>query len=145
MDAFEGLVSEILWREGYWVQTSLKVDLAKEERVAIGRPSSPRWEIDVVGYSGRRNELLVVECKSYLDSMGVSFSAFDGGDEKLAGRFKLFNDRVLWDVVRKRLCRQLFECGLITEQPNVRLALVCGKIIRPRDRELLKERFEEEG
>jgi hypothetical protein len=42
MDAFEGVVSEILWREGYWVQSSLKVDLTKEEKVAIGRPTAPR-------------------------------------------------------------------------------------------------------
>ena len=39
MDAFETVVSEILWRDGYWVQNSLKVDLTKEEKLAIGRPS----------------------------------------------------------------------------------------------------------
>ncbi len=42
MDAFEHLVSEILWAQGYWVRTSVKVALTKEEKVAIGRPSSPR-------------------------------------------------------------------------------------------------------
>ena len=95
MDAFETVVSEILWRDGYWVQNSLKVDLTKEEELAIGRPSTPRWELDIVAYSGRRNELLVVECKSYLDSFGVQFRAFDGTDEILAKRFKLFNDETL--------------------------------------------------
>ena len=30
MDAFEQVVSEILWMEGYWVRTSVKVDLTKE-------------------------------------------------------------------------------------------------------------------
>lgn len=70
MDAFEQLVSEILWMEGYWVRASLKVELTKEEKKAIGRPSSPRWELDIVAYSGRDNLLRVVECKSYLDSRG---------------------------------------------------------------------------
>ena len=33
MDAFEQVVSEILWMDGYWVRTSVKVDLTKEEKV----------------------------------------------------------------------------------------------------------------
>jgi len=41
-------------------------------RREIGRPSSPRWELDIVAYSGRDNLLLVVECKSRLDSQGVN-------------------------------------------------------------------------
>jgi hypothetical protein len=92
MDAFEQLVSEILWMEGYWVRTSVKVDLTKEEKHMIGRPSSPRWELDIVAYSGRDNLLRVVECKSYLDSPGVRATAFDGSNASHAARYKLFND-----------------------------------------------------
>lgn len=91
MDAFEQLVSEILWMEGYWVRTSVKVELTKEEKRQIGRPS-PRWELDIVAYSGRDNSLRVVECKSYLDSRGVALRAFDGSDAKNAERYKLFAD-----------------------------------------------------
>jgi hypothetical protein len=40
VDAFEQLVSEILWMEGYWVQSSVKVELTKEEKREIGRPSA---------------------------------------------------------------------------------------------------------
>ena len=141
MDAFERVISEILWREGYWVQRSFKVELTKDEKVAIGRPSSPRWELDIVAYSGRRNELLVVECKSYLDSFGVQFRAFDHTDGTLTDRFKLFNDAKLRDIVRERLRLQLFEAGLIGEHPSVRLVLVCGKIVREKDRKLLREHF----
>jgi len=32
MDAFESVVSEILWRDGYWVQNAVKVELTKEEK-----------------------------------------------------------------------------------------------------------------
>ena len=145
MDAFEEVVSQILWRDGYWVQNSFKVELTKEEKVAIGRPSSPRWELDVVGYSGRRNELLVVECKSYLDSPGVEFRGFNGADKRLASRYKLFNDSNLWSVVRNRLCQQLFDAGKIRAEPKVMLALVCGKIIREKDRDLLQQHFEKNG
>jgi hypothetical protein len=39
MDAFEQVVGEILWREGYWVRTSVKVELTKEDsgRAALGQ------------------------------------------------------------------------------------------------------------
>lgn len=142
MDAFESVVSEILWRDGYWVQSSFKVELTKEEKAAIDRPTSPRWELDIVGYSGRRNEIIVVECKSYLDSTGVAFRAFDGTDKSFANRFKLFNDPTLRDVVFERLKSQLFEAGLVSANPSVRLALVCGKIVREQDRQLLRAHFE---
>ena len=51
-------------------RTSVGANLTKEEKVRIGRPSSPRWELDVVGYRGRDNVLQVIECKSYLDFAG---------------------------------------------------------------------------
>ena len=68
MDSFEQVVATILGRDGYWVRTSVKVALPPDEKREIDRPSAPRWELDVVAYSGSRNELLVVECKSYLVS-----------------------------------------------------------------------------
>ncbi|HEY0160965.1 MAG TPA: helix-turn-helix domain-containing protein [Thermoanaerobaculia bacterium] len=58
MDAFEQLVATVLDRNGYWVRTSVKVALTPEEKREIGRPSSPRWELDVVAYCGLTNELL---------------------------------------------------------------------------------------
>jgi hypothetical protein len=142
MDAFENVVGEILWGLGYWVQRSLKVELTRDDKIAIGRPSSPRWELDLVAYSGRRNELRVVECKSYLDSFGVEFRAFDKKDA-LANRFKLFDDATLRGVVLERLRRQLFESGLVGENPSIRLVLACGKIVREKDRQLLREHFEQ--
>lgn len=78
MDSFEQVVATVLDRAGYWTRTSVKVNLTREDKHAIGRPSAPRWEIDVVAYSARENELLVVECKSYLDSAGVRAASFDG-------------------------------------------------------------------
>ena len=84
MDAFEQAVSEILWMSGFWVRTSVKVELTKEEKRLIGRHSSPRGELDIVGYSGRENILRVVECKSFLDSVGVRACAFDGNEPEEA-------------------------------------------------------------
>ena len=145
MDAFENVVAEILQRDGYWVRNAFKVELTKEEKREIGRPSSPRWELDLVGYSAKRNELLVVECKSYLDSGGVAFRAFDGSDTQFSSRFKLFNESNLRRVVFTRLRRQMADLGLITEETKLKLALACGKIVSKTDRGNLREHFEKMG
>ena len=145
MDAFEQLVSEILWMAGYWVRTSVKVDLTKEEKRAIGRPSSPRWELDIVAYSGRDNLLRVVECKSYLDSRGVALRAFDGTDARFAERFKLFGDDRLRSIVFNRLRLQFAESGACRPDPEVKLCLACGRIATKADRAGLHKHFAAKG
>src|SRR5579863_3029955 len=120
LDAFEQLVSEILWMEGYWVRTSVKIELTKEEKRMIGRHSSPRWELDIVAYRGGDNLLRVVECKSYIDSVGVRASAFDGSSPENAKRYKLFNEPELRRVVFSRMCLQFSESGACRKEPRVR-------------------------
>jgi hypothetical protein len=145
MDAFEQPVSEILWMEGYWVRTSVKVELTKEEKRLIGRQSSPRWELDIVGYRGGDNLLRVVECKSYLDSYGVRATGFDGSDPKETARYKLFNEPELRRVVFNRLCLQFVESGACREDPQVLLSLACGKIRSEPDRAAIRAHFEAQG
>lgn len=141
MDAFEQVVSEILWMSGYWVRTSVKVDLKPEEKREIGRHTSPRWELDIVGYKARENTLLVVECKSYLDSAGVRASSFDGSNPEHAKLFKLFNEPELRRVVFKRLALQFEESGACAKEPTIRLALVCGRIRNEADRATIRKHF----
>ena len=145
MDAFEQLVSEILWMDGYWVRTSVKVELTKDEKRQIGRPSTPRWELDIVAYSGRDNLLRVVECKSYLDSRGVVLSGFDGSNGKSAERYKLFADEQLRGVVFERLRRQFVESGACAPNADVKLCLACGRIATDADRAGLHKHFAEKG
>lgn len=145
MDAFEQVVSEILWMEGYWVRTSVKVDLTKEEKVRIGKPSSPRWELDIVGYRGHDKVLCVVECNSYLDSRGVMLRAFDGSDSKSAERYKLFSDDNLRGVIFDRLRIQLAKSGACAPNATVKLCLACGRIATTADRDGLHKHFENKG
>ena len=128
MDSFEHVVATILDREGYWVRTNVRVALTPEEKRLINRPSAPRWELDVVAYSGSRNELLVVECKSYLDSYGVRTTSFDGSKADEETRYKLFSDDVLRRVVPSRLEKQLAEQGFCPEGTKATLCLAAGKI-----------------
>src|SRR5437764_842416 len=100
MDAFESVVAMLLRREGFWISTSVKVALTKEEKRLIGRHSAPRWEIDLVAYKGSTNQLLAVECKSFLDSTGV---VYRDGKFDLPKRYKLFTEPDLRRIVLERL------------------------------------------
>jgi hypothetical protein len=141
MDAFETLVAEILESKGYWVQQSVKVKLSAEEKTKINRPSCPRWEIDLVAYRPRSNELIAVECKSYLDSRGVDLTHLLGGPH--AKRYKLFTEPNLRMVILNRLLAQLQDQGLVHGSPEVRLAMAIGKIAG--DPAALKRHFEQNG
>lgn len=110
----------------------------------IGKSAGPRWELDIVAYRGRDNLLQVVECKSYLDSVGVRAASFDGSSPVHAKRYKLFNDPELRRVVFNRMCLQFSESGACRDAPKVRLALAAGKI-RKSDRERIRSHFEKNG
>ena len=143
MDAFEQLAAEIFWNEGYWVRTGVKVELTRDEKIRIGRQSAPRWEIDLIAYSPRRNELLALECKSYLDSGGVHAAHFLPG-AKLAHRYKLFHDSVLRDAVLGRLKLQCVERGLCPAGAVVHLGLIHGHATK-HNAALLREIFSRGG
>ena len=143
MDSFESIVRTIFENQGYWVKTSFKVDLTKEEKRKIGRPSSPRWELDVVAYKGGSNELLVIECKSYLDSTGVKADELINAKRK--NRYKLFNDKTLRDVVFARLAAQMVKLGSCRKNTSVKLCLAAGKIATEKDQKALAKHFEARG
>lgn len=145
MDSFETLVGSLLEKDGFWVRTSIKVDLTAEEKRKIGRPSSPRWELDLVAYKAKSNELWVVECKSFLDSPGVRARGLDGTDANEAKRYKLFNDNVLRKAVLGRLVKQLVSSGSCASSPSVKLCLAAGKVASKPDREKIKSLFERNG
>jgi len=143
MDSFEQIVAGLLFAEGYWVTQGFKVELTREEKVAIGRPSCPRWEIDLLAYKGSTNELLAVECKSYLDSSGVKSSDLISPSVSNT-RYKLFVDATLRETVLNRLAIQVHELGLTRKNVTPHLALAAGKIY-PKDKETLKKHFKDQG
>lgn len=140
MNAFEQLVSEIYFNMGFWTTTGYKISLTSEEKRKIERFSSPRWEIDVVAYSGRNNEVHAIECKSFLDSPGVTIKEFQESSQRTKGRYKLFNEAVLREAIFHRLRNQLHEEGLTSKDPLIRLCLVAGKIKKGEEK-ILTEYF----
>ena len=142
MDAFESLVETLLKRQGYWTRTGFKIDLTKEEKRRVGRPTSPRWELDVVAYQGSTNSILAVECKSFLDSTGV---LFQNGEFKPPTRYKLFTDPSLRKVVLHRLKAQMVKSGAVAPNPTVSLGLAVGHIASNSDRDGLRRHMERNG
>src|SRR3954452_24496400 len=80
MDAFEQIAARLFEVQGYWTRIGYAVELTKEQKVAVGQPSLPRPQLDVIAYKPTTNELLVIECKSYLDSPGVKHAGFHGNE-----------------------------------------------------------------
>ncbi|MHB0971412.1 MAG: hypothetical protein ACYC7A_16500 [Thermoanaerobaculia bacterium] len=129
MDAFEYVVARLYEVQGYWVRIGYAVALSKAEKHALGQPSLPRVNLDVVAYKPGANELLVVECKSFLDSHGVRSAHFNREAAAEKDIFKLFNREEYRALVLARLLEQMREEGLIGEQrPVPMMVLVAGKV-----------------
>lgn len=144
MDAFEELVAECLLHEGYWVQTSVRVRLSKDQKHSIGRPTTPDWEIDVVAFKGSNNELLAIECKSFFDSTGVQASELAECVGISKGRYKLFCEPALRQVVLQRLRDQLIEEGFCPQGEPARLCMAVGKTKRG-DEAAIRALFDQRG
>lgn len=86
--------------------------------------------------------MLVVECKSFLDSTGVSLSAFQG-NHRSAKRYKIFRDKGLRTVVLKRLKKQLARAGFCPAHPTIKLCLAAGKV--QGDESQLRQHFQRSG
>lgn len=67
-----------------------KVNLLKAKKVELGKLSLPRPEIDILAYQVSQYLLLWVECKSYLDSRGVTIAPFMDKNDKGADRYEVF-------------------------------------------------------
>lgn len=145
MNAFESVIAMLLDREGYWVKPTFKVQLTKGEKKRIGSPPCPRWELDLIAYKASTNTVLVVECKSYLDSRGVTSTGFIGDKESVKKRYKLFNEKILRETVFERLAIQLRGLGLVSGEPKIKLCLAAGNIASENDRKLITQHFHEQS
>ena len=141
MDAFEQLIGKLLEEENYWVRLSVKVELTKEEKRAIGSPSNPRPEIDIVAFDAATRRLYLIEAKSYLDSKGVMYDQVVEVNDKQVGRYKLLTSENYRKVVEHRILEDWKSRGIIPEDTKVTYGLVAGKVYserksKEREREL---------
>ena len=146
MNAFETIIAKYLEEEGYWVRQSVKLDISGKEKQELGTGTMPRPEIDLVALNVKKNELLLIEAKSYLDSYGVYYEAVSGTvskeyEKKDAKRYRLFNDSKFREIVTKRIKEEFLGRGLINEKTKVNYALAAGHIHYPEDEPKIRDYF----
>ena len=144
MNAFETIIKLYLEENSYWVRQSVKARISKEDKVALGLPSMPTPEIDLVALNVRENELLLVEAKSLLGSYGVYYEAVADAKDKLAERYRLFTNSKFREVVTKAICDQYLQQGLVNENTKVNYALAAGHI-HSGDEPYIAEYFSKNG
>ncbi|MEI7752557.1 MAG: hypothetical protein WCJ71_10790 [Candidatus Omnitrophota bacterium] len=143
MDAFESIVALFLQEEGYWVRRSVKVPISRNDKRAMGLPSMPTPEVGLVAYNPRKNKLLLIESKSFLDSYGVRYQSFVGGRED-SKRYRLFTDKMFQRIVSRRLLKLYQAKGLALRNTKVKFGLAAGKIYSD-DEKRLASHFAKKG
>lgn len=128
MDHFEAIVKTLLEANGYWVRQSFKVNLTKEEKRAIGKPSIPRPEIDLLAFNFSRNEVLALEAKSFLDSPGVTLLHLEEVHDLPEGRYKLFTSKRYRTIVLARIHKELIRLGMANRDTKITLGRAAGKV-----------------
>ncbi len=144
MNAFENIIGLYLEESGYWVKQSVKVEISVEDKKKIGIPTMPRPEIDLVAYSAKKNILILIEAKSYLDSPGVRFESIANPKSRSLNRYRLLNDAMFQSIVTKRLIKSFLEKGLINKQTKIKYALAAGNVYS-RDEDKIKKYFNKKG
>ena len=128
MDHFEGIVETLLEAEGYWVRRSFKVNVTKEEKRLIGKPSIPRPEIDLLALSFAKNQVIAFEAKSFFDSSGVNFNELNTTHDVPEGRYKLFTSDRYRTIVFQRLLAELISLGMANTDTTIHLGLAAGNV-----------------
>lgn len=136
MDAFEEIAGVLLENDKYWVRHSVKINLTKEEKVQLGKPSTPRPEVDIVAFDAKLNLIILFEVKSFLDSSGVIYEKVVENNENPTGRYKLLTSKKYQGIITKRLKSEWIAAGIINKKTKVSFGLIAGKIYKMREIEL---------
>jgi hypothetical protein len=130
VDHFEAIMKTLLEAENCWVCQSFKVNLTKKEKVKIGKAKMPRPELDLLALNFNKNEIYVIEAKSFLDSPGVRIADLTGRHHHPEGRYKLFTSSHYRNIVFSRLRVDLRKRGMANNATKLILTLAAGKVAR---------------
>jgi hypothetical protein len=136
MDAFEELAGQLLNADKYWVKHSVKVDLTKDEKVKIHKPTTSRPEIDIAAFDFSTNTIYLLEVKSFLDSPGVVYEHVVQETEIQEGLYKLLTCENYRMVLAERLKKDWITKGFANSATEFSYGLIAGKIHRNREEEL---------
>lgn len=152
VEAFEQIVGKYLSLQGYWVKHTVRLNMSPEEKAVLTsevpdarKRSRPRPEVDLVAFSPKKNELLVVEVKSFFNSAGVDFLSLNNHGSKHGDRYKLFNNDRYRDVILSRLKEQLSQEGLVIDGVRLNVCLAVGHFKSLDDEEKTRAMFQMKG
>lgn len=128
MDYFESICKTLLEKEGYWVKQSYKIELTREDKIKLNSPSLPRLEIDLIAFNYKKNELLVLEVKSFFDSGGVMLRDLQKEHLYPEGRYKLVTCQNYREIVERQIKKVLFDTGLVPENIQTKFGLIFGNV-----------------
>jgi hypothetical protein len=144
MDAFEEIAAQLLEEEGFWVRKSVKVNLTQKEKRATGKHMIPRPEIDLAAFKFNKNELILIEVKSYLDSPGVRIGHLKLQHAIAAGSYKLLTTSKYRNIIESRLAKEWIEIGLINKKTNIKYGLIAGNVYQNKEDDI-KALFDSKG
>ena len=144
MESFESIIRKLLESENYWTKQSYRVELTIEEKRLLGKPTMPRIELDLIAYQPEKDELLVLEVKSFLDTKGVDYRDLIDKSRRDHSKYKLFVYEDYRRIVLERLKCQLLSDGLINKSTKVKLGLAAGNIVNNQT-DSLNKLFSENG
>lgn len=144
MNAFEQIIAKLLEEDGYWVRSSVKINLTKQEKVNLGKPSLPRPEVDIVAYSISENIIFLLEVKSFFDSNGVYYEHVANDNEVRDGKYKLLTSHQYRDILVHRLKEDWVRSGIINDKTAVSFGLIAGKIHKNKDEDF-ENYFKDKG
>ena len=147
MDYFESIIATLLevgeldevdntFKNCCWVRKSFKVNLTKEEKRQLNKPSIPRPEIDILAFNFAKNEIIAFEVKSYLDSTGVKLEDLRKENAIQEGRYKLFTSENYRSVVLDRLKQDLIDRCMANENTTIKLGLAAGKVYQEQSEQI---------
>lgn len=129
MNAFEDIIALYLEEEGYWVRQSVKLEnITKEDKKTLNNPTMPRPEIDIVALNVKRNELLLLQVKSFLHSQGLWFDVVASDKWANSKHYRLFNDEKFRKLISERIFEAYLNKGLINRITKINYGMAIGKI-----------------
>lgn len=138
MDAFEEIVGVLLDNDKYWVRHSVKVQLTKEEKTKINKPSTPRPEIDIIAFDVINNIVFLIEAKSFLDSGGVVYEKVVESNKFPTGKYKILTSKLYQNTITSKLKKDWILAGLINEKTKFSFGLIAGKVYKNKEAELIE-------
>ncbi len=136
MDAFEQLVGQLLDADKYWVKHSVKIELTKDEKKKINKPTAPRPEIDIIAMDIATNTVYLLEIKSYLDSLGVIYEEVIKETEIQEGGYKLLTSENYRTVLTERLKTDWVAKGFINASTLFSYGLIAGNVYNSKEADL---------